>query len=118
MTDMDAGLIGRRVVNRLHSSYPRTSGQIDPSALLDVTTMFVATGAAAAVVLSPLGFVLPVFATIMMAGGGFLAFYAWRRGLPQQKQLSVWDVSGSLLALGFCAAILSDNAKIAELVSL
>ena len=105
-------------MNRLHSSFPRTSGRIDPVALLDVTTMFVATGAAAAVVLSPQGFVLPVFATIMMAGGGFLAFYAWRRSLPQQKQLSVWDVSGSLLALGFCAAILSDNAKIAQLVSL
>jgi hypothetical protein len=70
------------------------------------------------VILAPQGFVLPFFATIMMAGGGFLAFYAWRRGLPQQRQLSVWDVSGSLLVLGFCAAILSDNEQIAKIVSL
>jgi hypothetical protein len=105
-------------VNRLHSSFPRTSSRVDPAALLDVTTMFVVTGAAAAIVLSPQGFVLPMFATIMMAGGGFLAFYAWRRGMPQEKKLSVWDVSGSLLALGFCAAVFSDNEQIAKLVSL
>jgi uncharacterized protein YqgC (DUF456 family) len=86
--------------------------------LTDLMTFFVVCAAMGSIVLAPTGLVLPVFASIMLVSGMAVALFAWFRGMRQHRSLSVWDVAGSFLALGFCAAILSDIASIEALLSL
>jgi hypothetical protein len=81
-------------------------------------TAFVVGGAAVSTVAAPNGLALPLFATVVLVAGGAVGLFAWFRGIPQQRSLSVWDISGSLLALGFCSALLSDSASISALLSL
>lgn len=96
----------------------RGQSDLNPQALMDLMTLFIVSVAAGSMFIAPQGLMLPVFATAMMATGAALGLFAWCRRMPQQRSLSVWDVAGSLLALGFCAAIFADNASIATLISL
>jgi len=66
---------------------------------------------------APAGYALPIFATLALAAGGILGAYAWVRGLPQHDRVSVWDVSGSLLFVGFFAAILSHTDQITQMIA-
>jgi hypothetical protein len=100
--------------------YPQRSSQValKPQALVDLMTLFVVSAAALSMIIAPYGLALPAFASIVLVAGGAVGLFAWYRGMPQQRSLSVWDVAGSLLALGFCSALLSDTASINALVSL
>ncbi|BCJ91257.1 hypothetical protein IZ6_19920 [Terrihabitans soli] len=96
----------------------RNQFRLTPQALMDFMTFFVVFAAAVSIFIAPTGLVLPVFASVMLVAGGVVAAVAWFRGMRQQRSLSVWDVAGSFLVLGFCAAILSDFASIEALLSL
>jgi uncharacterized protein YqgC (DUF456 family) len=96
----------------------RNQFHLNPQALMDLMTLFVVCAAVGSMFIAPAGLVLPVFASVMLAAGGVVALCAWFRGMRQHRSLSVWDVAGSFLALGFCAAILSDFESISALLSL
>lgn len=66
---------------------------------------------------APPGLGLAIFSTIALLAGGALAAYAWTRGLRQHDRVSIWDVSGSLLFVGFFAAILSRPDQVLQLIA-
>jgi hypothetical protein len=108
------------VYSRPGHAYPQRTSQfgLKPQALVDLMTLFVVSAAAISMLIAPNGLALPAFASITLVAGGALGLFAWYRSMPQQRSLSVWDISGSLLALGFCSALLSDDASISALLSL
>lgn len=66
---------------------------------------------------APPGLGLAIFSTVALLAGGTLAVYAWTRGLRQHDRVSIWDVSGSLLFVGFFAAILSRPDQVLQLIA-
>jgi hypothetical protein len=108
------------VHSRPGNGYPQRTAHLGfkPQQLVDLMTLFVVSAAAISMLIAPYGLALPAFASIMLLAGGALGLFAWYRGMPQQRSLSVWDISGSMLALGFCSALLSDDASISALLSL
>lgn len=51
------------------------------------------------------GLALPVFGVLALSTGGLIAAYAWLRGITRGDGLSMWDVAGIFLFLGFAALI-------------
>lgn len=96
----------------------RNQFRLTPQMLMDLMTFAVVCAAMGSMFIAPTGLVLPVFASVMLAAGMAVGIVAWFRGMRQHRSLSVWDVAGSFLVLGFCAAILSDFASISALLSL
>ena len=104
---------------RAGSSRSRLSfGDLHWSAQLEAMTLVCVGILAVLAYAAPPGYGLPIFSTLALAAGGILGAYAWIRGLPRLDRVTVWDVSGGLLLVGFFAGILSRSDQITQMIAL
>jgi hypothetical protein len=91
-----------------------------PQALVTLTAM-VATVVVPLFLLTsliPRPLVLPVLCLIAIASAAMVSFFAWHRGLTNDRQrITAWDIAGALAFVGVAAAILSNPDQVALLTN-
>ncbi len=65
--------------------------------------------------LAPSPMILPVFSIMALVAAAAIGVLAWYVGAPgQSDRLTIWDVSGVCLFLGFAAGMLSDPMQVVQ----
>ncbi|MNG37657.1 hypothetical protein D3C84_1250770 [compost metagenome] len=65
--------------------------------------------------LVPVQMILPVLSLVSLAAAALIGLVAWYAGAPGRgDRLSVWDVSGVCLFIGFAAGMLSDPMQVVQ----
>jgi len=62
--------------------------------------------------LLPWPLVLPVLSSVLVIGAMVVAVFAWFRPVDRGQGIDYWDVSGALVLIGCCAAMLSDPEEV------